>query len=158
VCRRLALAEGLAEEVEADVRLGLLSATAAREVGRLPRGNQAAVAQAVTRRGLTTRQARRLVDRLLGAADEDTRLRLLAEVEVPPPAAPGAKRAPTLAEAIVADAAALAVRATRLQVRLRERPLASLGPAAASLVVGRLGELYPVLQRLERTLAEVLCA
>ena len=37
VCRRLVLAKGLAESVAADVRLGLVSATAAREVGRLPR-------------------------------------------------------------------------------------------------------------------------
>jgi hypothetical protein len=35
-CRRLLLAEGLHEEVAAHVRLGLISATIAREVGRLP--------------------------------------------------------------------------------------------------------------------------
>jgi hypothetical protein len=37
VCRRLVLAEELTSEVESDVRLGLLSATAARELSRLPR-------------------------------------------------------------------------------------------------------------------------
>ena len=47
VCRRLVLAEGLADGVEASVRLGLLSATAARDVARLPRGNQEACAPSV---------------------------------------------------------------------------------------------------------------
>ncbi len=37
VSRRLMLAEGLSEAVEAQLRLGLLSATLAREVARLPR-------------------------------------------------------------------------------------------------------------------------
>jgi ParB-like chromosome segregation protein Spo0J len=73
VCRRLVLAEGLTSEVDSDVRLGLLSATAAREVGRLPRGNQEKVAQVIARKGLTTRQATRLVDQLLAARDEERR-------------------------------------------------------------------------------------
>ena len=40
VCRRLALAEDLSDELTANVRLGLVSATAVRELARLPRGNQ----------------------------------------------------------------------------------------------------------------------
>ena len=67
VCRRLTLSEGLSDGITASVRLGLLSATAARELARLPRGNQDAVAQAVARRGMTTRQTARLVDALLAA-------------------------------------------------------------------------------------------
>ncbi|MGH7634578.1 MAG: ParB/RepB/Spo0J family partition protein, partial [Gemmatimonadaceae bacterium] len=70
VCRRLLLAEGLADGVEANLRLGLLSPTAAREVARLPRGNQEAVAQVIARRGMTKRQTIVLVDRLLAAPDD----------------------------------------------------------------------------------------
>lgn len=73
MCRRLVLAEGPAESVTADVRLGLVSATAAREVGRLPRGNQEQVAQVIARRGLTTRQTTGLVDQLLTAGDARAR-------------------------------------------------------------------------------------
>ena len=40
VCRRLTLAEELSDELTASVRLGLLSATAVRELVRLPRGMQ----------------------------------------------------------------------------------------------------------------------
>src|SRR3990170_3867076 len=49
VCRRLTLAECLSDEVTANVRLGLMPATAAAELGRLQRCNQDAVARVVTR-------------------------------------------------------------------------------------------------------------
>lgn len=157
VCRRLVLAEGLAESVAADVRLGLVSGTAAREVGRLPRGNQAPVAQVIARRGLTTRQTTRLVDQLMAAGDDRARAAVLAQAErTSPPPAPRAVRAPvTPGEAMIAEAAALAVRATRLQVRLLERPVASLGAEVERVVVGRLGELQAVLGALCQTLAQV---
>ena len=158
VCRRLVLAEGLTSEVESDVRLGLLSATAAREVGRLPRGNQEKVAQVIARRGLTTRQATRLVDQWLAATDEDARTTVLAEAEraSAPPAVRGPRGVPvTPGEAIVADAAALAFRAARLQARLLERPLASLGPEVERVVVGQLGELHAVVAALCQTLTHI---
>jgi ParB-like chromosome segregation protein Spo0J len=157
VCRRLVLAESLAESVAADVRLGLVSATAAREVGRLPRGNQAKVAQVIARRGLTTRQTLRLVDQLLAAGDAPAQAAVLAQAErTSPPPAPRPVRAPvTPGEAMIADAAALATRATRLHTRLLERPVTSLGAEVERVVVGRLGELQAVLAALCRTLAQV---
>jgi ParB/RepB/Spo0J family partition protein len=158
VCRRLVLAEGLASEVESDLRLGLLSTTAAREVGRLPRGNQEKAAQVIARRGLTSRQATRLVDQLLVATDEASRTAVLCEAERPtsPPAVRGARRVPvTPGEAMIADAAALSLRAARLQARLLERPLASLGADVERVVVGRLGELRAVVEALCRTLTHV---
>jgi len=157
VCRRLVLAEGLAESVAADVRLGLVSATAAREVGRLPRGNQEQVAQVIARRGLTTRQTSRLVDQLLAAGDERARAAVLAQAErTSAPPAPRRVRAPmTPGEAMIADAAALGTRATRLHARLLERPVTSLGAEVERVVVGRLGELQAVLGALCQTLAQV---
>lgn len=64
VCRRLKLAESLDATLQEDLRLGLLSATAARELARLPRGNQLRAAQAVRDHELTSRQTARLVERL----------------------------------------------------------------------------------------------
>jgi hypothetical protein len=61
----------------------------------------------------------------------------------------------TPGEALIADAAALACRATRLQVRVRERPLVSLGPEVERVVVDRLGELHGVLEALCRTLTQL---
>lgn len=157
VCRRLVLAEGLAQSVAADVRLGLVSATAAREVGRLPRGNQEQVAQVIARRGLTTRQTSRLVDQLLATGDERARATVLAQAErTSAPPAPRRVRAPmTPGEAMIADAAALATRATRLHTRLLERPVTSLGAEVEQVVVGRLGELQVVLGALCQTLGQV---
>lgn len=157
VCRRLVLAEGLAESVAADVRLGLVSATAAREVGRLPRGNQAKVAQVIARRGLTTRQTLRLVDQLLAAGDDPAQAAVLAQAErTSAPPAPRRVRAPvTPGEAMIADAAVLATRATRLHTRLLERPVTSLGAEVERVVVDRLGELQAVLAALCRTLGQV---
>src|SRR5574341_1541160 len=104
VCRRLALAEGISDELTASVRLGLLSATAVRELGRLPRGNQDAVTQGVIRRGLTTRQTARLVDGLLAAAPEQwPRLLEEASSALPPLAAKGGAPRRTPGEQLVAD-------------------------------------------------------
>ena len=49
VCRRLALLERLGAKARDELRVGLLSPTAARQIVRLPQGNQAAVLDAVRR-------------------------------------------------------------------------------------------------------------
>ena len=77
VCRRLQLAQQLEDSVVDDMRLGLISATVARELVRLPRGNQAEAAIAVERHGLTSRQTTEIVGRLLDAGDEDSKRELL---------------------------------------------------------------------------------
>ena len=157
VCRRLVLAEGLTEAVESDVRLGLLSATAAHAVGRLPRCNQEAVAHVIARRGLTTRQTTQLVDQFLAADGDRARAAVLANAERTrvPPSVVGTRRVPTPADAMIADASVVSFRATRLHARLLERPLSSLGPEVERLVVERLGELRGVVDALCRILAQV---
>lgn len=157
VCRRLVLAEGLVEGVEASVRLGLVSAKAALEVARLPRGNQDACAQVIARRGLTKRQTIELVDRLLAAPDDRARAAVLADVEQASASSTPPKRrlAITPGEAIVADAAVISSRAARLHARLLERPLASLGAEVEQLVTRRLGELQGVIGALHRTLGQI---
>ena len=73
VCRRLALVEKLGEEAKEELRLGLLSATAARHVARLPRGNQPAVLDLIRRETLTVRELDGVVDLLLAAPGEEQR-------------------------------------------------------------------------------------
>ncbi len=53
VCRRLALLERLCAEAQAELRLGVLSVGLARQLTRLPVGNQAAVLAAARRASLT---------------------------------------------------------------------------------------------------------
>jgi len=171
VCRRLMLAESLSDAVEASLRLGLVSATMARELARLPRGNQDEAAQAVCRRGLTTRQATRLVGKLLEADQAERQRLLLAPPEQPAVAEQTShqtaaddndgKRRKTTAtrshgEWLVSDAAALKRVAARLQARLMERSLSSLGEQAAQLAKQSLSELSSVLLSLQQSLDRAL--
>lgn len=71
VCRRLALVEKLGDEAKDELRLGLLSATSARHVARLPRGNQPAVLDLIRREALTVRELDGVVDLLLAAPDAE---------------------------------------------------------------------------------------
>lgn len=153
VCRRLALAEDLSDELTAKVRLGLLWATACRELVRLPRGNQDAVAQVVLGRGLTTRQTARLVDALLAAPQEQWP-KLLEHASLPaaPAGAKGGAPRRTPGEQLVAEAWAMKRLAARLHARLLERSLTSLGAPACAVVSRELTELRATLLALTTTL------
>jgi len=70
VCRRLALLERLGAEAQSELRLGLLSAGMARQLTRLPAGNQAAVLSAARRDSLTAVEVQGVVDLLRGASLE----------------------------------------------------------------------------------------
>lgn len=65
VCRRLALLERLSAECREDLRLGLLSPTMARQLTRLPAGNQVEVVAAARREHLTAAEVHAVVDLLV---------------------------------------------------------------------------------------------
>ena len=65
VSRRIALMERLSEEVQEDIRLGLISVMTGRELAKLPRGNQREVAHTILRRRYSTREAAKLIGYLL---------------------------------------------------------------------------------------------
>ena len=65
VSRRISLIERLSEEVQEDIRLGLLSVITSRELAKLPRGNQKETADAILKRRYTTREAAKLIGYLL---------------------------------------------------------------------------------------------
>lgn len=153
VCRKLTLAEGLSDELTANVRLGLVSATTVRELVRLPRGNQDEAAKVAIRRGLTTRQTSTLVETLLSAPPEQCP-KLLEEVSQPlsfkGPKGGALRRTP--GEQIVADVWAMKRLAARLHARLLERSLQSFGPAACTTVGRELAELHATLCALNKTI------
>lgn len=62
VCRRLALIEKLGPEARADLQVGLLTPTAARQLVRLPPGNQADILELVRREGLSANELTGIVD------------------------------------------------------------------------------------------------
>jgi len=78
VCRRLALLERLGPESQNELRLGLLSATAARQLVRLPQGNQGEVLEIIRREALSGSELTGVVDLLLecpGRSQQDYILR-----------------------------------------------------------------------------------
>jgi hypothetical protein len=72
VCRRLALLERLSAAVVEDLRLGLVGATLARQLVRLPAGNQEAVLALTRRAALTAQEVSGVIDLLQGAGDAQT--------------------------------------------------------------------------------------
>lgn len=65
VCRRLALIERLGPEAKDELRLGLLGPTAARQIVRLPQGNQPEVLDVIRREALSAGELTAMVDLLL---------------------------------------------------------------------------------------------
>jgi ParB-like chromosome segregation protein Spo0J len=65
VSRRISLIEKVSEDVQQNIRLGLLPVVSGREVSRLPRGNQKEAADAIIKHGLSTREASKLISQLL---------------------------------------------------------------------------------------------
>ncbi len=79
VCRRLALVEKLADEARDDLRLGLLSVTAARSMVRLPAGNQVPLLATRQRDELTAAELDGVVDLLLAAPGRTQEEYILAQ-------------------------------------------------------------------------------
>jgi hypothetical protein len=70
VCRRLALLERLSVEVKEDLRLGLLGPALARQLTRLPAGNQQAVLALTRRETLTAQEVSGVIELLAGASPD----------------------------------------------------------------------------------------
>lgn len=136
VSRRLQLVESLCGDVQADVRLGLVSITAAREIARLPRGTQSAAAQAIAAQRLSVLEAGRLCETLLraGVQDEDDVERWLGESSA-------ATQEPAAVVSWRRALGGLSSAAMRVGRRLVEQPPSSLVPAQAHVVRSLLGTL-----------------
>ena len=70
VCRRLALLEKLSAAVKEDLRLGLVGPSLARQLTRLPTGNQEALLAVTRRETLTAQEVSGVIDLLQGASQE----------------------------------------------------------------------------------------
>jgi ParB-like chromosome segregation protein Spo0J len=79
VCRRLALLEKLCADVRQDLEVGLLSPTAAREIARLPAGNQSEVMDVTRREALNGEELRGVVRLLLESVTAEQKLFVLAK-------------------------------------------------------------------------------
>jgi ParB family transcriptional regulator, chromosome partitioning protein len=79
VCRRLALLEKLCAEVRQDLEVGLLTPSAAREIARLPAGNQSEVLDVSRREALNHEELSGVVRLLLGAVTAEQQLFVLTK-------------------------------------------------------------------------------
>ena len=73
ISRRLALVEKLCSAAQDDLSLGLMNPSVARELGRLPVGNQEDLLIAIRRDGLSTTEVGHVVDLLIGSATREQR-------------------------------------------------------------------------------------
>jgi ParB/RepB/Spo0J family partition protein len=71
VSRRLALLEKLSPQARQDLQLGLLSVSAARELLRLPHGNQLELLECIRRESLAVGEIRSVVDLLLACSTRE---------------------------------------------------------------------------------------
>jgi ParB-like chromosome segregation protein Spo0J len=78
VCRRLALIERLGSKARDELRVGLLTPTAARQIVRLPEGNQTEVLEAIRREALSNAELGGVVDLWLKCAERRQQEYLLA--------------------------------------------------------------------------------
>ena len=160
ICRRLLLVEGLVDEVQAHVRLGLIAPRAAVALAALPRGNQASAMSVVTHRGLTVRQTEMLVAQVNDLDDTTAQASLLARwssgaITLPQPGPRASRAIRSEADWLAADIMTMHRVAGRLDARLLGTPLRTFGPAAAELMATHLETLVPVLAALERTIVTV---
>ena len=70
VCRRLAFLEKLSVSVKEELRLGLVGPYLARELTRLPTGNQESLLAVTRRESLTAQEVSGVIDLLQGASEE----------------------------------------------------------------------------------------
>lgn len=159
-CRRLLLVEGLVDEVQAHVRLGLVAPRAAVTLAALPRGNQTSAMSVVTHRGLTVRQTEMLVAQVNALDDTTAQATLLARwssgaVKLPQPGPRASRAIRSEADWVAADIMTMHRVAARLDARLLATPLRAFGPAAAELMATHLEALVPVLSALGRTIVTV---
>jgi ParB/RepB/Spo0J family partition protein len=99
VCRRVSLIERLCDEAVELIKLGLLSVTAARELARLPRGNQRAPLGTIQKYRLDTRETARLVSILLERPRWDHEIVLNFPQEILDDRTPPRPRSPRLSRA-----------------------------------------------------------
>jgi ParB/RepB/Spo0J family partition protein len=71
VCRRLALIEKLSEPAQEELKVGLLSPTCARQLVRLPQGNQEQLLEVIRREALTVHELEGVVDLILSAPSRE---------------------------------------------------------------------------------------
>jgi ParB-like chromosome segregation protein Spo0J len=157
VNRRLAMLERLCVEAKEELRLGLVSPSLARQLVRLPAGNQAGVLAAARREALTAEEVQSVVTLLRGATPEQERLLLDKPREALAQAAgvPGPAKDPRLSPAgnrVARQLSFLLEALSRMENWLRFPGLHQLGRTDRAVLAPR----FHRLERDARLVAELI--
>ncbi len=140
VCRKLSLVERLCEEITENWKLGLINMTAARELAKLPRGNQTKAMRTVINHNLTSDETARLVALLMKTSDCNHESVLNFPLTMPDDHRPAKSKRPSFLERLV-----------KMRIRTDDVPeseLAGMSPAQRDLLVG-------VMDRIEEVFAQI---
>jgi ParB/RepB/Spo0J family partition protein len=77
ICRRIALIEKLDAQVQDELRLGYISNSQARDIVKLPRGNQKEITKAIIDYKLSSRQSKQLIEKYLETGDKQQQAYML---------------------------------------------------------------------------------
>jgi ParB-like chromosome segregation protein Spo0J len=77
VSRRLALVEKLESTVKDELKLGVINSTQAREISKLPRGNQLEITKSIIDHGLTSRQTSTVIKEFMKNRDREKQKRII---------------------------------------------------------------------------------
>lgn len=165
VSRRLALVERLDETVQQDVRVGLVPVSVARELVRLPRGNQPEVAATIHRNGLTARDGALLVSLFERTTDREQQQGLLSAPREVLDAhrersgsVPSDPRLGAAANRVRRSAAQVGEGLSRLERQLQEVPAADCTRAERQVLAPGLRQVARLAGRLIGVLTEVSLA
>jgi ParB-like chromosome segregation protein Spo0J len=148
VCRRLALIERLGPEAKDELRVGLLCPTAARQIVRLPEGNQPEVLELIRREGLSSAELTGVVDLLLkcpGRTQQEYVLRnpreCLEQAGNPPEIPSRDPRLSPTGNEVFKRIGILIAMLGRMEVWLSQRGRAALTPGDYPVLAGRFARL-----------------
>jgi ParB family chromosome partitioning protein len=82
VSRRLGIMEKLSVEVQEDLKLGVITPSHVRNLGKLPRGNQSAMLKTITGKNITSHDSMILVKKYLQAKDKEEQNYILTHTGV----------------------------------------------------------------------------
>lgn len=140
VCRRLGLVEKLCDEAVERMRIGLVAPATARELARLPRGNQPPLLECLDEHRLTSREAASVVARLLETPRPSWGVLLADPVKIIDEARAAEGKPPLergLVDAIARAGTHCRSLASRLEAQAAAQPREVIEAARAALVHGQ---------------------
>jgi ParB/RepB/Spo0J family partition protein len=163
VSRRLSLVERLTDEVQSQLRVGLVSATVSRELARVPRGTQIRVVGVITREGLGSREVSAMLKLYTQASPEEREQILSAPREALARAgqAPGVirdRRLSSEGNRLLSELGRMACLCTRVSSKMDTQELCRFGDEELAVLTPALSRAQRSGQQAAQALSKALAA